>query len=248
MEEKKVEAIREWTAPSWKKDLQRFLALVNFYHKFVKDFSMIARPLHELTGNSPWEWLPHHQTAFNTLKNAISDATILHTPHNTGKFKVEANSSDFAVGGTLSQLQGGHWKSIAFLSKSLSPAELNYEIYDKELLAIITCLDKWHQYILGVPEPFEVWSDHKNLEYFWKPQNINRWQAQWVSMLADYDFSLHHLPGSHISAADTLSWLPVHDDGSNNNTEVIILKPVPQKRSTHSRLAYAQHRTFMTPW
>jgi len=72
----------------------------------------------------------------------ISDATILHTPHDTSKFKVEADSSDFAVGGTLSQLQEGHWKPIAFLSKSLSPAERNYEIYDKELMAIITCLDK----------------------------------------------------------------------------------------------------------
>jgi len=73
---------------------------------------------------------------------AISDATILHTPHDTGKFKVEADSSDFAVGGTLSQLQEGHWKPIAFLSKSLLPAKHNYEIYDKELLPIITCLDE----------------------------------------------------------------------------------------------------------
>ena len=225
MEEKKVEAIREWSTPSRKKELQRFLGFVNFYRKFVKDFSMIARPLHELTGNSPWEWLPRHQAAFDTLKTAISDATILHTPHDTGKFKVEADSSDFAVGGTLSQLQEGRWKPIAFLSKSLSPAERNYEIYDKELLAIIICLDEWRQYILGAPDKFEVWSDHKNLEYFRKPQNINRRQARWVSILADYDFSLHHLPGSHNSAADALSRLPSHDDGSNDNTEVVVLKP-----------------------
>jgi len=107
MEEKKVEVIRSWKTPSKKKDLQQFLRFVNFYHKFVKDFSRIARPLHELTGNTPWGWLPRHQEAFDALKNVISDMTILNTPLDAGKFKIEADSSDFAVGGMLSQLQGG---------------------------------------------------------------------------------------------------------------------------------------------
>ena len=145
--------------------------------------------------------------------------------HDTSKFKVEADSLDFAVGGTLFQLQEGCWKPIAFLSKSLLLAERNYKIYDKELLVIVICLNEWHQYILGAPERFEVWSDHKNLEYFQKPQNINHWQAQWVSMLVDYDLSLHHPPGSHNLAADALSWLSIHDDGSNDNAKVVVLKP-----------------------
>jgi len=104
------------------------------------------------------------------------------------------------------------------------PAKRNYEIYDKELLAIVTCLEEWHHYVLGATEQFEVWSDHKNLEYFGLPQKINRRQARWVSMLADYDFSLYHLPGSHNSAADALSRLPNHDDGSGDNAEVVVLK------------------------
>jgi len=142
MEKKKVEVIRSWEAPSKKKDLQQFLRFINFYCKFVKDFSRITWPLHELTGNTPWGWLPRHQEAFDTLKNVISDVTILHTLLDTGKFKIKADSSDFAVGRTLSQLQGGQWKPIAFLSKSLLPTECDYEIYNKELLAIMTCLDK----------------------------------------------------------------------------------------------------------
>ena len=73
-------------------------------------------------------------------------------PQDTGKFKIEADSSDFAVGGTLSQLQGGHWKPIVFLSKSLLPAECNYEIFDKELLVIMICLDEWHHYVLSAME------------------------------------------------------------------------------------------------
>ena len=146
MEEKKVEAVRNWATPSWKKDLQRFLGFVNFYRKFIKDFSKIARPLHELTGNMPWEWLTHHQLAFDTLKGAISDAMILHTPRDTGMFGIEADSSDFAIGSTLSQHQEGLWRPITFLLKSLSSAERNYEIYDKELLAIMTCLEEWRHY------------------------------------------------------------------------------------------------------
>ena len=67
IEEKKVEAIRNWTTPSRKKDLQHFLGFVNFYQKFIKDLSKIAHPLHKLTGNMPWEWLTHHQSAFDTL-------------------------------------------------------------------------------------------------------------------------------------------------------------------------------------
>jgi len=197
---------------------------VNFYRKFVKDFTKIACPLYKLTGHVPWEWLPRHQEAFDTLKDTIFNVTILHTLQDTGKFRIEADSSDFAMGGTLSQLQGGTWKPIAFLSKSLLPAEHNYEIYNKELLVIMVCLDEWCQYILGTTEQFEIWSDHKNLEYFRKPQNINRQQVRWVSILADYDFSLHHLPGSHNSATDALFWQPNHDDGSGDNTEVIVLK------------------------
>ena len=156
VEKKKVEASRSWEALSKKKDLQQFLRFVNFYHKFIKDFSRIAQSLHELTENTPWGWLPQHQEAFDTLKNVISDATILHTLLDTRKLKIEADSSNFAVGGMLSQLQGGQWKPIAFLSKSLLPTERNYKIYDKELLTIMTCLDKWHHYVLGATEKFEV--------------------------------------------------------------------------------------------
>ena len=126
--------------------------------------------------------------------------------------------------GGLSQLHEGRWKPIAFLSKSLSPAERNYEIYDKELLAIMECLEEWRHYVLGAMETFEVWSNHKNLEYFHKPQKINCHQACWVSMLADYDFLLHHLPGTQNLAADALSQLPNHNNGSDDNVEVTVLR------------------------
>ena len=137
---------------------------------------------------------------------------------------MDCDSSDFAVGGVISQLQDGAWRPLAFLSKSLSPAERNYEVYDKELLAVMTCLGEWRHYLLGAPEPFELWSDHLNLQYFQQPQNINQRQARWVSDLADYDFVLHHLPRKSNSAADALSQLSCHDNGFQNNQRVQVLK------------------------
>jgi len=73
----------------------------------------------------------------------------------------------------LSQEQEGKWKPIAFLSKIMQPAESNYEIYDKKLLAIVEALTKWRQYLLDVMEPFKIWTDHKNLKYFREPHKLN---------------------------------------------------------------------------
>jgi len=76
------------------------------------------------------------------------------------------NALGHTIGGVLSQEQDGKWKPIAFLSRMMQPAERNYKIYDKELLAIVEALTKWKQYLLDVMESFEVWTDHKNLKYF----------------------------------------------------------------------------------
>jgi len=76
------------------------------------------------------------------------------------------DASGYAIGGVLFQEQDGKWKPIAFLLRTMQPAEKNYEIYDKELLAIVEVLSKWRQYLLNAMEPFEVWTNHENLKYF----------------------------------------------------------------------------------
>ena len=89
------------------------------------------------------------------------------------KFRVETDASGHAIRGVLSQEQDGKWKPIAFLSRTMQPAERNYEIYDKELLAIVETLAKWRQYLLDAAEPFKVWTDHENLKYFREPHKLN---------------------------------------------------------------------------
>jgi len=142
---------------------------------------------------------------FEELKEKIMSQQVLSLPRREGKFRVETDASGHAIGGVLSQKQDGKWKPIAFLSRTMQPAERNYEIYDKELLAIVEALTKWKQYLLDALETFEIWTDHKNLKYFWEPHKLNRRQVRWYLKLQDYDFTLRHIPGKTNTKADILS-------------------------------------------
>ncbi len=94
---------------------------------------------------------------------------VLAIPMEEGKFCIEADTSEGAIGAVLLQEQDGKWHSIAFLSKALMVTEQNYEIYNKELLTIMLALDKWRHYLMEAAQDFEIWMDHQNLQYFWKP-------------------------------------------------------------------------------
>jgi len=119
-----------------------------------------------LKGKKEWKWNKEHQKAFKELKEKIMSQPVLSLPKREGKFRVKMDTSGHAIGGVLSQEQEGKWKLIAFLSRMIQPAERNYKIYDKELLAMVEALTKWRQYLLDIMEPFEVWTDHENLKYF----------------------------------------------------------------------------------
>ncbi len=102
--------------------------------------------------------------------------------------------------------------------------EHNYKIYDKELLTIMLALDEWRHYLMGTFQDFEIWTDHQNLQYFWKLQKLNWWQAHWVTELAEYYFTLYHKASATNRKADLLSWQADHEQGKDNNNQVIVLK------------------------
>ena len=140
MDPVKVMGVAEWPVPNNKKEVQSFLGFINFYRRFIQDFSHHARPLFNLTKNDvKWLWSQEEQLAFDTLKGLVTSAPILTSPDNSRPFRIEADSSDFATGAVLSQRSviDGKWHPVAFLSKSLLEVERNYEIHDKEMLAII---------------------------------------------------------------------------------------------------------------
>ena len=145
MDPVKVARVREWPVPENRTDVQAFVGFVNFYRRFIQDFSTIARPLFDLTrSDQAWNWGTKEQEAFERLKMAVTTAPILASPQDSEPFRIEADSSDFASGAVLSQQLPGEdkWHPVAFYSKSLSPVEQNYEIHDKEMLAIICALEE----------------------------------------------------------------------------------------------------------
>ena len=188
----KVEGVKNWPTPSKVKHVQAFLGLANFYQHFIKDFSKIAHPLTVLTcKDAPWQWGEEQETAFQALKTAFTTAPILQIPSDTAPFHLETDSSDFATGAVLEQLgEDKLWHPVAFYSKSLNEHECNYEIYNKELLAIIQALEKYQHYLEGHPEPVEIWSDHLNLTYFRQAQKLTRRQACWSLFLSRFNFNL----------------------------------------------------------
>jgi len=118
----------------------------------------------------------------------------------------------------------GKWHPIAFYSKSLSSMERNYEIHDKEMLAIIRPLEEWRHFLEGATHPVEIWTDHKNLEYFMTAKKLNRRQARWSLHLARFDFLLHHRSGHTMGKPDVLSRRADHGNGASNNKNVVLLR------------------------
>jgi len=113
---------------------------------------------------------------------------------------------------------------VAFYSKSLSPVERNYEIHDKEMLAIIHALEEWRHFLKGARHLVEIWTDHKNLEYFMTAKKLNRRQARWFLYLARFDFKFTHCPGCSMGKPDTLSRRPDHGKGTSDNEDVVLLQ------------------------
>jgi hypothetical protein len=225
MDSKKVQAVQEWEKPMRKRKLQSFIGFCNYCCRFINDFSKISRPLHDLTRKDvPFWWGDEQQQAFDELKRLICSKSVLVMPEHGAPYRVEADASDHALGGVLSQYQDNHRHPVAFYSRLLNEHKRNYKIYDKKLLAIMSCLEEWRQYLIGTIDPFEVWTDHLNLTYFREAQKLNCRQARWVSELQDYDFTLIHKPAAVMHKPDALPHTKTLDDRYDNQDVVVLPK------------------------
>src|SRR5258707_2213905 len=139
MDPTKVHGVTEWPTPTKVKEVQSFLGFVNFYQKVIHNFSNVTHPLYALTCKTQrWVWGSPEQKAFDALKKAVTSAPVLTFPSQSSRFCLECNASNFATAAVLSQAQAdGMDQPIAFMSKGFSDAERNYQIHDKEMLAIM---------------------------------------------------------------------------------------------------------------
>lgn len=199
--ESRIAPILNYPVPKNVKQIQAFLGFCNYYRRFLKDFSNHATHLSNLTRKDiPFEWTSKENDAFNFLKNSFKDC-LLFTPDRTVQFVLETDASDYALGAALHQ----NGRPIAFYSRKFTSSEINYPIYDKELLAILASLQHWRHLLIATEKPILICSDHKNLVYFKKPQHLNRRQARWQQELTQYHFQITYKKGVENVAADVLS-------------------------------------------
>jgi hypothetical protein len=148
MDEKKIQTIVDWIVPSSVWDVQYFLDFTNFYKIFIKDNSKISAPLTRLLRNDKFIWNEKAKESFEGLKKAFTSAPILIHVDSSKPFFLETDASDFVLGSILSQYgKDGQFHPIAYHSRKFSAAEINYEIHDKELLAIIDAFEEWRHFL-----------------------------------------------------------------------------------------------------
>ena len=228
MSENKVKHILEWEAPRSVHEGQQFLGFANFYRRFIRGYSSICRPLTQLTKKGQvWNWTNECQEAFNKLKVSFTEAPILTHYHPKKPLMIETDASDLAKGAVLSQYEDSDkkWHPVAFYSKKFSPAELNYDIHDKEMVVIVDCFKEWRHMLCGSPNRVVVYTDHRNLEYFQTTKILNRRQARWAEILSEFNFVITYRPGEKNGKADALSRRtdPALEGGSD--TPISMFKP-----------------------
>ena len=202
----KIKAITEWKEPKNLKQVQSFLGFANFYRRFILNYSKIIRPLTKLLSkNEKFNWTPECTSTFNLLKEKFTSSPILRFFDFSKPCILETDASDFALGAILSQEHEGFYHPVAFHSRQFSGHEINYDVHDKELLAIVDSFKKFRHYLIAVPEETIVYTDHNNLTKFELNQQLNRRQFRWAQFLSEYNFKIIHRPGKMSEKPDALS-------------------------------------------
>lgn len=224
MDPVKLKGVLDWPTPTTVKQVRGFLGFGNFYRRFIDHYSNIVRPLVDLMKKDQvFKWTEDCQHAFDKLKQRFTTAPVLIMPDTTKPFVLKCDASLVATAAVLRQQDiNGDWHPIAYLSQSLLPAERNYKIYDRKLLAIIRALEAWRHYLHGGQHPIRILTDHKNLTYYHSPRRLNRRQARWHLFLSQFDYKLHHCPGSQMVQSDALTRnTPTHT--ADDNIDQILL-------------------------
>jgi len=226
MDPAKAQDIVDWPKPKNQKEVQQILELWNFYRRFIPNYAQIVAPITDLLrgDGKNFHFAEAQEAAFHKI-------VVLFTSGNTPILRhfdqdrpamIETDASDFAIGAVLSQkFEDGKIHQCAFLSRKMSPVEFNYDVFYKEMLAIVYALQKWRHYALGTSHKITIFSDHQNLEYFTKKVKLNRRQARWADILQEYDFVIIYRKGSLNQKADILSRCPAYTFREGGTTAIV---------------------------
>lgn len=226
MDPAKIQSVVEWPTPKNIKEVRGFLGFTNFYRHFIKNYSKVVAPLTDLTKTTrQFEWTEKAEKAFEDIKSAFAKGDIIRHFQPGAPITIETDSSDFAIGAILSQLFDGKLQPIAFFSRKLNPAEMNYEIHDKELLAIVAALKAWRRYVEGTEEPVRIITDHQPLTYFHSKRMLSRRQARWNEVISEINYRIEYRTGKKSTKPDALSrrpdFEPTEEDRQHNVTQIL---------------------------
>lgn len=208
----KTEQITEWATPRCVRDVRAFVGITSYYRKFVKNYAEIASPLTALTAkNRVFQWTQDCEDAFQELKQALTGPPVLAMPTDHDQYILDADSSDFAIGAVLSQIQGGQERVIVYASRHLSPREQNYCVTRRELLAVVYYLKYFRHYLLGAKQVVRVRTDHAAIQWLRRiPEPVGQ-QARWLETMEEYNLTIEHRAGRSHGNADAMSRNPCHN-------------------------------------
>src|SRR6266542_7096038 len=196
----KVQDVINWVQPKNVSEIQSFLGLMEYYRRFIKNFSKIAKPMTELLKQGvKFEWTDECEMAFQTLKTRLTTAPVLAQPDIHKDFDVYYDASRIGLGCVLMQ----EGRVVAYASCQLKRHEENYPTHDLELAAVVHALKVWRHYLLGNHR--NMYTDHKSLRYIFTQQDLNLRQRRWLELIKDYDLSIQYHPQKANVVADALS-------------------------------------------
>ncbi len=203
---KKIEAIKNWETPKSVTEIRSFVGFCQYYRNFVPNFSKIAAPLHELTKKGvKYHWNAACEEAFQTLKRKLMEPPVLAFPNENDTFILDCDASLEAAGGSLSQVQNGVERVIAYGSKKFSKTQRNMCTTMRELCSIIMFLSEYHYYLCA--KPFVIRTDHASLTWLKNFKNAEGMLFRWLQKLDSYSYLMIHRSGAKHVNADTLSRL-----------------------------------------
>lgn len=201
----KVSAILDFPSPKNVKNVRSMLGMIEWYRRFIPDFSIIAAPITNLLkkSNSKFNWTVEAESAFNRLKLCLTSAPILATPDYSLEFTIQTDACDLGMGAVITQVQQGNERVIEYMSQKFSPAQQKYSTTEKECLAVILAVEKFRCYIEGVN--FTVITDHSSLTWLHNLKDPAGRLARWALRLQAYNYNLVYRKGKLNVVPDALS-------------------------------------------
>ncbi|CAL2256575.1 unnamed protein product [Prunus armeniaca] len=223
----KLNAMVDWPIPTSVKSLGGFLGLTGYYRKFIPPYGRESFPLTQLTNNYGFLWTPEATAAFLKLKELMLSPRVLALPDLTKPFIIESDAFGTGIGVVLQQ----EGRPISFTSKTLGPRNQALSTYEREMMAIVHAIKKWHHYLQG--RHFVIQTDHHNLKYFLNHKVHIPFQQKWVTKLLGYDYEIQYGQGSDNKVADALSRFPISHISSTDQVQVFSMDNFTSGNDVH---------------